>query len=74
MSLSGAGIAPWHRLNFFPLPHGHGLFRLRPACPGVGDSTTQIMEDRGRGRKRDRRFPLSTPDESTLGPAYEATV
>ena len=23
-------MPPWHFLNFFPLPHGHGSFR--PAC------------------------------------------
>jgi hypothetical protein len=25
-NVDGLGTDPWHRLNFFPLPHGHGAF------------------------------------------------
>ena len=60
-------LAPWHFLNFFPDPHGHGSLRPTldqsalpaappPAIPGTGVAAIALLNDEDFPRMYERRI------------------
>src|SRR5580700_2912310 len=64
LSFSSSSAAPWHFLNFWPLPQGHGSFR-----PIFGPSRrTGCTVTRGAGRAADRGGGASSSPEAGSDP------
>src|SRR5438552_127370 len=60
--------APWHFLNFLPLPHGHGSLRPTPA---YGFAATEVPTATG---PPGGSGPVAVPRTSPCAPALLATV